>query len=111
MPHPHRDLFHPDYRFASVQTSRRCPMNYEFCSVTAFNGRRYRRRPPAEVLDELATIPQKMLFFVEDNIIGHGKESREKALATFQGMVERKLDNLWFCHASLNFADDDEILH
>jgi radical SAM superfamily enzyme YgiQ (UPF0313 family) len=109
-PQPRRDLFHPDYVFASVQTSRGCPMDCEFCSVTAFNGRRYRRRPPEEVLDELETIPQKMLFFVDDNIIGYGKASREQALAIFRGMVERKLDKLWFCQASLNFADDDEVL-
>jgi len=111
LPHPRRDLFHPDYMFASVQTSRGCPMDCEFCSVTAFNGRRYRRRPPEEVLDELETIPQKMLFFVDDNIIGYGARSREQALALFQGMVERGLDKLWFCQASLNFADDEEVLH
>ncbi|MFN2271898.1 MAG: B12-binding domain-containing radical SAM protein [Anaerolineae bacterium] len=109
-PHPRRDLFHPGYMFASVQTSRGCPMDCEFCSVTAFNGQRYRRRPPEEVLSELETIPQKMLFFVDDNIIGYGKESREQALAVFRGMVERELDKLWFCQASLNFADDDEVL-
>jgi radical SAM superfamily enzyme YgiQ (UPF0313 family) len=85
-------------------------MDCEFCSVTAFNGRRYRRRPPEEVLDELETIPHKMLFFVDDNIIGYGKESREQALEIFRGMVERKLDKWWFCQASLNFADDDEVL-
>jgi radical SAM superfamily enzyme YgiQ (UPF0313 family) len=111
LPHPRRDLFHPDYMFASVQTSRGCPMDCEFCSVTAFNGRRYRRRPPEEVLDELETIPQKMLFFVDDNIIGYGKRSREQALALFRGMVERGLNKWWFCQASLNFADDEEVLH
>ena len=110
LPRPRRDLFHPGYMFASVQTSRGCPMDCEFCSVTAFNGRRYRRRPPEEVLDELETIPQKMLFFVDDTIIGHGMESREQALAIFRGMVERKLDKWWFCQASLNFADDEEVL-
>jgi len=109
-PQPRRDLFHPGYVFASVQTSRGCPMDCEFCSVTAFNGRRYHRRPPEEVLDELETIPQKMLFFVDDNIIGYGKASREQALTIFKGMVERKLDKWWFCQASLNFADDDEVL-
>jgi radical SAM superfamily enzyme YgiQ (UPF0313 family) len=110
LPRPRRDLFHPGYMFASVQTSRGCPMDCEFCSVTAFNGRRYRRRPPEEVLDELETIPQKMLFFVDDNIIGYGKESREQALVIFRGMVERRLDKWWFCQASLNFADDAEVL-
>ncbi|HNT74459.1 MAG TPA: radical SAM protein [Anaerolineae bacterium] len=109
-PQPRRDLFHPGYMFASVQTSRGCPMDCEFCSVSAFNGRRYRRRPPEEVLDELETIPQQMLFFVDDNIIGYGKESREQALAIFRGMVERKMNKLWFCQASLNFADDEEVL-
>jgi radical SAM superfamily enzyme YgiQ (UPF0313 family) len=110
LPHPRRDLFHPGYMFASVQTSRGCPMDCEFCSVTAFNGRRYRRRPPEDVLEELGTIPQKMLFFVDDNIIGYGKKSREQVLAIFRGMVERGLDKWWFCQASLNFADDEEAL-
>jgi radical SAM superfamily enzyme YgiQ (UPF0313 family) len=110
LPRPRRDLFHPGYIFASVQTSRGCPMDCEFCSVTAFNGRRYRRRPPEEVLDELETIPHKMLFFVDDNIIGYGEESREQALALFRGMVERGMDKWWFCQASLNFADDEEVL-
>ena len=110
MPSPRRDLFHPDYMFGSVQTSRGCPMDCEFCSVTAFNGRRYRRRPPEEVLAELETIPQKMLFFVDDNIIGYGPASRKQALALFKGMVERKLDKWWFCQASLNFGDDEEVL-
>ncbi len=110
LPHPRRDLFHPGYVFASVQTSRGCPMDCEFCSVTAFNGRRYRRRPPEQVLDELETIPQKNLFFVDDNIIGYGKTSREQSLALFRGMVERKLRKRWFCQASLNFADDEEVL-
>jgi radical SAM superfamily enzyme YgiQ (UPF0313 family) len=110
MPRPHRALFNPGYMFASVQTSRGCPMDCEFCSVTAFNGQRYRRRPPEEVLDELMTIPQKNLFFVDDNIIGYGEKSREQALSIFRGMVERRLDKRWFCQASLNFADDEEVL-
>jgi hypothetical protein len=42
LPRPRRDLLHPGYMFASVQTSRGCPMDCEFCSVMAFNGRRYR---------------------------------------------------------------------
>lgn len=111
IPLPRRDIFHPDYLFASIQTSRGCPMDCEFCSVTSFNGNRYRRRSPEEVLDEIQSIPQKMLFFVDDNIIGYGSHSRDQALSIFKGMVERGFDKLWFCQASLNFADDEEVLY
>jgi len=110
MSRPRRDLFHPGYMFASVQTSRGCPMDCEFCSVSAFNGRGYRRRSAVEVLAEIETIPQKMLFFVDDNIIGYGQSSRDQALELFKGMVQRKLDKWWFCQASLNFGDDKEVL-
>jgi radical SAM superfamily enzyme YgiQ (UPF0313 family) len=108
---PRRDLFHPDYMFASVQTSRGCPMDCEFCSVTAFNGRRYRRRPPSQVLAELESIPQKLLFIVDDNIIGYGKESQDQALEIFKAMAERKLNKWWFCQASINFADNEDVLY
>jgi radical SAM superfamily enzyme YgiQ (UPF0313 family) len=110
MPRPRRDLFHPDYMFASVQTSRGCPMDCGFCSVTAFNGRRYRRRPPEEVLDELESISQRMIFLVDDNIAGCDRESREQTLTIFRGMVDRGLDKWWFCQAMLDFADDEELL-
>ena len=75
-----RDLFDNGYMFASMQTSRGCPLDCDFCSVTAYNGRRYRRRPPDEVLDELETISQRLLFFVDDNIVGYGSESRQQAI-------------------------------
>lgn len=108
--HVRRDIFHKDYVFASIQTSRGCPLDCSFCSVTGFNGRRYRRRPPVEVLNELETIPQELIFFVDDNIIGYGHQSREQALELFKGMVERGIEKHWFCQASVNIADDPEIL-
>ncbi|MCL6579761.1 MAG: B12-binding domain-containing radical SAM protein [Candidatus Bathyarchaeota archaeon] len=110
MPQPRRDLFHPNYMFGSVQTSRGCPMNCEFCSVTVFNGHKYRKRPVDAVLDELQTIPQKMVFFVDDNIIGFGKEDEERAIALFKGMIKRGIKKDWFCQASINFANNDEVL-
>ena len=108
---PRRDIYSNEYLFASVQTSRGCPMDCDFCSVSAFNGLRYRRRPAEEVLDELETIPQKLIFFVDDNIIGYGKRSRAVAIELFKGMVERGIDKHWFCQASINVADDEEVLY
>jgi radical SAM superfamily enzyme YgiQ (UPF0313 family) len=110
-PKPRHDLFHPGYWFAAIQTTRGCPMNCSFCSVTAFNGNHYRMRPVEEVLDEIESVQHKsMLFFVDDNIIGYGKESREHALAIFRGMVERGITKQWFSQASINFADNDEVM-
>lgn len=111
IPQPRRELFHPRSRLASIQTSRGCPMDCEFCSVPVFNGSRYRRRPVDEVLDELETIPPgQKIFFVDDNLIGYGRQAREEALALFRGMVQRGLKNRWVCQASLNFAEDEEVL-
>jgi radical SAM superfamily enzyme YgiQ (UPF0313 family) len=110
MPKPRRELFHPGYMLGSIQTSRGCPMDCEFCSVSAFNGRRYRQRPVEEVLDELETIPQKMVFFVDDNLIGYGKQDEERAITLFKGMIERGISKDWWCQASMNVADNEEVL-
>ncbi len=110
LPIPRHDLFHPDYWFASVYTTRGCPSNCTFCSVTAFNGAKQRFRPVDEVLDELETIDKKLIFFVDDNITGYGKEAREHAIAIFKGMKRRKINKYWFSQAALNFGDDEELL-
>ncbi|MBE0433940.1 B12-binding domain-containing radical SAM protein [candidate division WOR-3 bacterium] len=110
IPLPRHDLFHPSYMFDSIQTSRGCPMDCEFCSVTAFNGRRYRQRPIHEVLDELESTSRNKIFFLDDNIIGYGKGSAERAIRLFRGMVERGIRKDWMCQASMNFADNDEVL-
>jgi radical SAM superfamily enzyme YgiQ (UPF0313 family) len=107
---PRRDVYSSGYQFASIQTSRGCPLDCDFCSVSEFNGRRYRQRPPAEVLDELETIDRDFLFFVDDNIIGYGGQTRDLAVEVFRGMVERNFNKRWFCQASVNIADDPEVL-
>ncbi|MDP1621748.1 MAG: radical SAM protein [Bacteroidales bacterium] len=109
-PRPRRDLFHPGYICASIQTTRGCPMNCSFCSVSAFNGRHYRFRPIEEVLDELEEIPQKFVFFVDDNIIGQSRESKERARELFEGIIRRGIKKYWLSQSSINFADDEELL-
>jgi len=110
MPVPRHDLFNPGYLFGSIQTARGCPMDCDFCSVTALNGHRYRQRPVEEVLDELEVLAKKMVFFVDDNMIGYGKAAADRALCLFRGMIERGIKKDWFCQASMNFADNEEVL-
>ena len=109
-PEPRHDLFHPGYLFGSIQTARGCPMDCEFCSVTALNGHRYRQRPVDSVLDELEKIPNKMVFFVDDNIIGYGNAAAERAIRLFKGIIDRGINKDWFCQASMNFGDNEEVL-
>ena len=109
-PNPRRDLFHPGYVCAGIQTTRGCPMNCTFCSVSAFNGRHYRFRPLEDVLDELQDIPQRFVFFIDDNIIGHNQESKERAKELFRGILRRGIRKIWLSQSSINFADDNELL-
>jgi radical SAM superfamily enzyme YgiQ (UPF0313 family) len=109
-PQPRRDLFHPGYVFASIQTSRGCPMNCDFCSVTAFNGAHYRYRPIPEVIEELRTIPQRNVFILDDNIAGNTPEARERAVELFRAILNSGIRKDWIGQASLNVADDEEVL-
>ncbi len=110
-PWPRRDLFHPGYLYANIQTTRGCPMQCDFCSVHVFNGNCYRQRPVEDVLDELETIPQERLFIIDDNIIGYNRASAERGLALFKGMVERGIKKDWICQASMNIAQHEDVLH
>ena len=51
-----------------------------------------------------------MFFFVDDNIIGYSESSSERAIELFKGMIRRGIKKDWFCQASLNFADNEEVL-
>jgi len=107
---PRRDLVKADYIYASVQTSRGCPMDCAFCSVSAFNGKKYRLRPVDEILEELESIQSQRIFFVDDNILGYTKETREHAMDLFRGMIKNGLKKDWYSQASMNFAENAELV-
>ncbi len=109
-PFPRHDLFHPGYLFASIQTSRGCPMDCEFCSVPSFNGNRYRLRNPDEVVEEIASVPNRLIYFVDDNIVGYNRTAEEHAVAIFEGMIRRNLKKEWFAQASLNISEKPELM-
>ena len=110
MVRPNREIFSKRYPWVSVQTSRGCPMDCDFCSVSAFNGKQYRVRPVEEVLDELESISTRDIFFIDDNLIGYSEKSRERAKELFKGMIDRNLQKKWACQAAVNFGADDELL-
>lgn len=103
-------IFNPNYLVSSTLTTRGCPFDCEFCTVTAFNGGKYRMRPVENVLDEIEKMPQDKFFFVDDNIIGYSKASKEHARQIFQGIIDRGIKKTWWSQASLNFAKEPELL-
>jgi radical SAM superfamily enzyme YgiQ (UPF0313 family) len=111
LPLPRRDLLRQShYLWGSLQTSRGCPMNCAFCSVTAFNGRRYRRRPLESVVEELEQIPQRLVMIADDNLIGYGSQDREWAASFFETILKRRIKKYFFVQASLQIGEDRELL-
>lgn len=107
---PRNDLFHPNYLWHSVQTSRGCPFNCKFCCVSPHLGREYRYFNVEDVLYNLESIKSKYILFTDDNLIGYDQKSRDRARALFTGMIERKLNKRWWMQISVNVADDPELI-
>jgi radical SAM superfamily enzyme YgiQ (UPF0313 family) len=107
---PRRDLLHPNYFWQSVQTSRGCPFNCHFCSVSRYLGKEFRQRNAPDVLNELAELNEKFIAFVDDNLIGHSPKSRKRAMQLFEGMVEGNYRKRWWMQTSINAADDEALI-
>jgi radical SAM superfamily enzyme YgiQ (UPF0313 family) len=110
VPPARHDLLDGGYAFGTIQTTRGCPLNCHFCSVTAFNGRRYRQRPIADVVKEFGLIRERRVLVVDDNLIGTSHEHLERAKQLFRAMIKADLGKEWIAQATINIADDDELL-
>ncbi len=110
VPPARHDLLSAGYVFGAIQTTRGCPLNCSFCSVTAFNGAKYRHRPISDVVRELQSIREKRVLVVDDNLIGMRPEHIARAKALFGAMAKAKLRKEWIGQATINFADDEELL-
>lgn len=85
-------------------------MNCTFCSVTAFNGRRFRRRPLESVIEEIEQIPQKRILLTDDNIVGYGSKDQEWAFAFFTRILEKGIRKVFFAQASILFGENAELI-
>ena len=110
VPPARHDLLSRGYAFGAIQTTRGCPLNCSFCSVTAFNGAQYRQRPIQDVVQEFQSIREKLVLVVDDNLIGIGAEHIAHAKDLFRAMAEKKLGKKWIAQATINFSDDEELL-
>jgi Fe-S oxidoreductase len=105
-----QDLLPEGYAFGTIQTTRGCPLNCSFCSVTTFNGAQYRQRPIDDVVREFATIPEKRVLVVDDNLVGTRPDHIARAKDLFRALAKAKLRKQWIAQVTINFSDDDELM-
>jgi len=103
---PDRSIFRGKnyFKIAMVETGRGCRFQCNFCSITAFHKATYRRRPVDEIVDEIRQLNEKVIFFVDDNVIGDVKNAKELLRAL------KPLGIQWIGQASVNVARDPELL-
>lgn len=106
---------HKKYACATVQYSRGCPFDCEFCDITALFGRKVRTKTSAQIiaeLNELKNIGWKgSVFFVDDNLIGHKQKLKSELLpAVIQWMESNNYPFNFTAEASINMADDLELI-
>lgn len=111
IPLPRRDLLNRSkyLLYNTLQTTRGCPFDCEFCSVTAFHGRSFRQRPTEDVEKELRSLEQRgwrgrYIFIVDDNIVG----DKRYALKLFSLFKEYNIK--WLSQASTTIARDNGLL-
>ncbi|MCP4197033.1 MAG: B12-binding domain-containing radical SAM protein [Proteobacteria bacterium] len=108
LPATNRNLFSKKYVIHSVQTSRGCPCDCSFCSVTKFNGKKYRFRPVDQVVKEIAGMNQKRLFISDDSIVGLGKRGTEHAKRLFAGLKDLNIS--WGSQVCITIAEHEDLL-
>jgi len=102
-----------DYAAMSVQFSRGCPFDCEFCDITAIFGRVPRTKPPTQLILELEYLRnlgwKDTVFVVDDNFIGNKKQTREllKEMIAWRRKTRAKMTFL--TEVSVNLADDPEL--
>lgn len=104
-----------DYAQLSIQYSRGCPYNCEFCEITALLGHRVRVKTTGQVLVELENIYltgfRGNVFFVDDNFIGNRTALKHSLLPAITAWLRaHKYPFTFTTEASINLADDPDLM-
>jgi radical SAM superfamily enzyme YgiQ (UPF0313 family) len=98
------------YAAMSVQFSRGCPFNCDFCNVTALFGHRARIKSSEQIiaeLDELYKLGWRgQVFVVDDNFIGNKRYLKTELLPKLIEWQKDKRGIPLNTEASINLADD-----
>jgi radical SAM superfamily enzyme YgiQ (UPF0313 family) len=101
------------YVTMSVQFSRGCPFDCEFCDIIVMNGRTPRTKSPAQLVAELEELRlrgwQDMVFVVDDNFIGNKRQAKLLLRELIQWRTQTGTNMGFMTEASANLADDAEL--
>lgn len=104
------------YQAMSVQYSRGCPFNCEFCDIVIMNGHVPRTKTSTQITAELDALYdagwRASVFFVDDNFIGNKRKLKSEILpAIIKWMEDKGSPFAFFTEASINLADDEELMN
>ena len=114
VPVPRFDLLDmKQYAFGSLQFSRGCPFQCEFCDIIVTFGRRPRLKTADQVIAELDAIRatgMRLVFIGDDNLIGNKKAIKAVLRKVIEWQHEHGYPLSLFTEASIDLADDAELL-
>ena len=114
-PIPRFDLLQLDaYDSMSVQFSRGCPFNCEFCDIIVLYGRKPRTKTPEQLVAELQYLYdlgwRRSIFLVDDNFIGNKRNAKLLLPQIRAWQEERQYPFSFATEASVDLADDEEMM-
>ncbi|MBN2202094.1 DUF4070 domain-containing protein [bacterium] len=101
------------YASMSVQFSRGCPFQCDFCNVTSLLGHRPRTKTPGQIIAELDSLYRHKwrggVFFVDDNLIGNKALLKDGLLPALIRWRKNKKGFPFNTEISINLADDGSL--
>jgi radical SAM superfamily enzyme YgiQ (UPF0313 family) len=114
VPVPRYDLLDmPQYLFGSIQFSRGCPFQCEFCDIIVTFGRRPRLKTTAQIVRELEALRARgmeIVFIVDDNLIGNKKAIAPLLEALGSWQEAHGFPFIFVTEASLDLAEDQHLM-
>lgn len=103
-----------EYATMSLQFSRGCPFDCEFCNVTALLGHQPRTKNAQQLIIELDNLYalgwRDSIFLVDDNFIGNKKIIKQELLPALIQWRKGKNGIPFSTEASINLADDPQLM-